>query len=273
MAIEQLAKVIVEESAKSEQKKTMFKDSNRNFGMELLDVQNIDGSEITETEFYPDSERECTEGPQWDETKFDEKNDASDIEETLESLNESENIGAEKKVSTNEEETKELDDTNEEKDDPGEKKGLTDEQKQELKEKTGWSDEIISSIGSMEEAEIYMDASLQEVEIDGKKCVIKDDIDMNQTDEDGISNRERMERGRPPLTKDGHEVELHHIGQKQDSPLAELTTQEHRGVGNDTILHDKNKQSEIDRNEFAKERKNHWKFRVKEGEVQNVKNH
>jgi hypothetical protein len=123
----------------------------------------------------------------------------------------------------------------------------------------------IEGIGSMEEAQIYIDAGLQEAEIDGKKYLIRDDIDMDQLDEDGISNREKMERGRPPITKDGQEVELHHIGQKPDSPLAELTTQEHRGVGNDTILHDKNKESEIDRNEFAKERKSHWKFRAEEG--------
>lgn len=55
---------------------------------------------------------------------------------------------------------------------------------------------------------------------------------------------------------------MHHIGQKPDSPLAELTTEEHRGAGNDTILHDKQKESEIDRNEFAKERKEHWKNRA-----------
>ena len=120
-------------------------------------------------------------------------------------------------------------------------------------------------MGSMEEAEIYMKAGLQEVEINGKKCLIRSDIDMDQKDEDGISNRERMERGRPPITKDGDEVELHHIGQKPDSPLAELTTQEHRGTGKDTILHDKNKESEINRGEFAKERKEHWKSRSEEG--------
>ena len=219
MAIEQLAKAVVEEAARSEQRKPMFEDSNRNSGMELPETESTDGSEKTETAFYPDSEREYSEGPQWDETKF------------------------------------------------GEKKGLTDEQKQELKEKTGWSDEIIDAIGNMEEAEIYMDAGLQEAEIDGKKCLIKTDIDMDQIDEDGISNKERMERGHPPLTNDGQEVELHHIGQKPDSPLAELTTQEHRGTGNDTILHNQNKESEIDRAEFAKERKSHCKSRAEEGGV------
>lgn len=139
---------------------------------------------------------------------------------------------------------------------------LTDEEKKELKERTGWPDEIIDSISSMEEAEIYEKAGLKAVKIDGKWRLIRSDIDLDQVDEDGISNRERMERGRPPLTKDGKEVELHHIGQKQDSPLAELTTEEHRGTGNDTILHDKTKESEIDRTVFAKERKEHWKSRA-----------
>lgn len=139
---------------------------------------------------------------------------------------------------------------------------LTPEEKADIQEKTGWSDDIIDFIGSKEEAEIYMKADLKEVEINGKKCLIRDDIDLDQKDEDGISNRERMERGRPPITKDGEEVELHHIGQKQNSPLAELTMEQHRGVGNDTILHDKTKETEIDRNEFGKERREYWKDRV-----------
>ena len=35
----------------------------------------------------------------------------------------------------------------------------------------------------------------------------------------------------------GHKYELHHIGQKNKSPLAILTKEEHRGKGNDTIWH------------------------------------
>lgn len=140
--------------------------------------------------------------------------------------------------------------------------GLSNEEKKEIQEKTGWSDEVIESIRSKEEAEIYIKANLKEVEINGKKCLIRDDIDLDQADEDGITNRERMEIGRPPITKNGEEVELHHIGQKQNSPLAELTTQEHRGVGNDAILHDKVKETEINRNEFAKERYEHWQSRL-----------
>ena len=70
-----------------------------------------------------------------------------------------------------------------------------------------------------------------------------------------------MEQGLPPLNKDGEPIELHHIGQKANGPLAELTQDEHRGKGNDGILHDKNKETEIDREEFRKERNVHWKER------------
>lgn len=137
---------------------------------------------------------------------------------------------------------------------------LTDAEKGKIQEVTDWSDEIVNSIHSPEEAEIYINANLKEMEINGENCLIRNDINMEQKDELGRTNKERMENGIPPLTKNGETVELHHIGQKSDGPLAELTTQEHRGKGNDTILHDKQKESEINRNEFMKEREDHWQF-------------
>lgn len=150
--------------------------------------------------------------------------------------------------------------------DNSEKKTITDEEKQKIKEETGWSDEIIDEIGSIEEYNIYKEAGLEEVEIDGKKCLVRSDLDLDQKDDFGVTNRERMANGHPPITTNGETVELHHIGQKKDSPLAEVTTQEHRGKGNDTILHDKSKESEIDRNEFGKERASHWRSRANENE-------
>lgn len=146
-----------------------------------------------------------------------------------------------------------------------EKEGLTDEEKAKIKKETGWSDEIIDAIGSMEEYEIYKDAGLQEAEIGDKKCLIRNDIDWNQKDAMGRTNKERAEQGLSPINKDGKVIELHHIGQHADSPLAELTPEEHRGKGNDTILHDKTKESEIDRQAFAGERSTHWEARVNEG--------
>ena len=142
------------------------------------------------------------------------------------------------------------------------KKKLTDEEKQKIKEETGWSDGIVDYIRSMKEYEIYKNAGLEEKETNGKKCLIRSDIDLDQKDEKGRTNKERMEKGKPPLDKNGESIELHHIGQKSDSPFAELTKSEHIKNGNDTILHDKNKESEIDRLiQFKKEKSDHWKAR------------
>ena len=156
-------------------------------------------------------------------------------------------------------EANESDDSNET------KEGLTDEEKCKIKEETGWSDEIIDAICSMKEYEIYRDAGLQEAEIGEKKCLIRSDIDWNQKDAMGRTNKERAEQGLSPINKDGKVIELHHIGQHADSPLAELTPEEHRGKDNDTILHDKTKESEIDRQAFAGERSAHWETRANEG--------
>lgn len=138
------------------------------------------------------------------------------------------------------------------------KLNLTNEEKNQIKKETNWSDEIINSIGSMNEYEIYKGASLQEAEIKEKKCLIRNDIDWEQKDAMGRTNTERAEQGLSPINKDGKVIELHHIGQNSNSPLAELTPEEHRGKGNDLILHDKRKESEIDRQSFAIERSNYW---------------
>lgn len=142
---------------------------------------------------------------------------------------------------------------------------LCEDEKKQIKEESGWSDEIIDALGSMEEYRIYKEAGLIEVEIGEKKCLIRKDIDWEQKDSLGRTNKERAEMGLSPINKDGKVIELHHIGQHADSPLAELTPEQHRGRGNDTVLHDKTKESEIDRQAFASERSNHWETRANEG--------
>lgn len=141
-------------------------------------------------------------------------------------------------------------------------KGLSDAEKSQLQKETGWSNEIIDSISSLQEANIYKQAGLVEAEIGGKPCLIRTDIDWNQKDQFGRTNTERASQGLAPIDSNGQPLELHHIGQHNDSPLAELTVQEHRGKGNDTILHVKSKESEIDRPSFGVERAEHWKVRA-----------
>lgn len=127
--------------------------------------------------------------------------------------------------------------------------GQIDGLAQTIKEQTGWSDEIVNAIRSPEEFKIYKDAGLVEAEVGGKKCLIKPGIDWNQVDSHGLTNAQRAQKGRNPIAKNGELIEYHHIGQRADSPLAELTTSEHGGkdIGNNKILHpnQNNKPSEV----------------------------
>ncbi|MBY0124388.1 HNH/ENDO VII family nuclease [Bacillus sp. S/N-304-OC-R1] len=116
---------------------------------------------------------------------------------------------------------------------------------------------------SQEEKDIYNKANLEKGEVNGRESLQRTDLDYNEKDSFGRTNLERMKEGLAPL-KDGQPIELHHIGQEMDSPLAELTSKEHRGPGNDGVLHDKKKDSEIDRNEFNKERESYWKARAEQ---------
>lgn len=150
-----------------------------------------------------------------------------------------------------------------------ENEGLSEEERQQIKNETGWSDEIIGAIGSIKEYEIYKNAGLKEGEINGRKCLVRSDIDWEQKDSMGRTNSERAEAGLSPINKEGETIELHHIGQKSDGQLAELTPDEHRGKENYSVLHDSQKESEIDRVAFNGERSNHWNERSNAG-VQNA---
>lgn len=140
---------------------------------------------------------------------------------------------------------------------------LTEETETVLSD-SGYSTEVIDNIGSEEEAAIYQDAGLECETVNGKDVLVNNDIDLDQMDDFGDTNLERMGKGKAPLDADGNPIELHHVGQKSDSPLAELTHAQHMEGGNNTVLHDTTKESEIDRSEFAKERVAHWKARAEE---------
>ena len=127
---------------------------------------------------------------------------------------------------------------------------------------------MLDSIGSEAEANIYEGADLEPTQINGKDALMRTDIDYDKKDIFGQTNLDRMNKGLAPLDAEERPVELHHIGQKQDSPLAELTQKEHRGKGNDNILHNKLKESDIDREGFNKERQEHWKARAEQVEGQ-----
>lgn len=144
---------------------------------------------------------------------------------------------------------------------------LSDETREKLKN-DGYPDSILDAMGSEAEGQIYDNANLEATKVNDKDALIRTDIDYDKVDLFGMTNLERMKDGRAPLDADGRPIELHHIGQKQDSPLAELTCAEHRGKGNDNVLHNKLKESEIDRDGFGKERQEYWKARAEQIESQ-----
>lgn len=76
------------------------------------------------------------------------------------------------------------------------------------------------------------------------------------------NNADLIGEGWPPRDSNGDPYELHHIGQRQDSPFAELTWQEHMGGGNNVILHP-NRESAIDRQQFDDEKSRYWQDRFK----------
>ena len=235
-------------------------------GLETISNSHIEENflEIEEKETY--ELKEMPDDIESGKGKSIEPPDVSFIERTTRvSLLEQFSVKATETKATNETTTNESKETKSE--------GLTDEEKQKIKEETGWSDEIIDNIKNMKQYEILKNAGLIEVEINGRKCLIKENIDLDYTDEDGISNRERMERGLAPLdSKTGKPIELHHLGQKADSPLVELTEEEHRtgeyedGKKNQSLWHDNTIESQVhgEGNNWDQERKAHWKDRAEQ---------
>jgi len=132
-----------------------------------------------------------------------------------------------------------------------------------LEEKTFESLQEVFERVSPEEIEIYNQANVETSEVNGREVLVRTDVDYEEKDVFGRTNLERMEIGLAPLVE-GKPIELHHIGQRMDSPLAELKVDEHRGSGNDGILHDKTQGSLINRIEFNQEKVQHWQSRAEE---------
>lgn len=143
------------------------------------------------------------------------------------------------------------------------------EQTRERLSDANWSEEVLDAIGSEAEASLYEEAGLEARDVAGNPALVRTDIDYEHVDFFGRTNLDRMTQGLSPLDKDNRPIELHHIGQTHDAPLAELTRDEHRGPGNDNILHNKRQESEIDRNDFARERADHWKARAADIQARN----
>lgn len=135
--------------------------------------------------------------------------------------------------------------------------GLTMNQAAMIQRESKYPLDVIKSFHSMDEYAVYKAANLKGEKVNGKWALTrKIDWDFIGDATDGRTNEERVIDGLAPLDPTGKYYEVHHIGQKADSPFAILTNKEHHS--NHGILHPKTNDSEIDRNVFAPERRAFW---------------
>jgi len=117
--------------------------------------------------------------------------------------------------------------------------------------------DFIKNFHSMEEYNVYENASLKPVTVNNQKALVKA-IDWDYVDSDGLTNVQRVQKGKAPIDSTGKSYQLHHVGQKSDSPLAILTQDEHQK--NTKVLHYKNGNSNVEHGSvWEKQKKEFWR--------------
>jgi hypothetical protein len=135
-------------------------------------------------------------------------------------------------------------------------------QRRLLNEFSPYSDQITPYIRTTQELSVYTQNGLRESSIFDRPC-LQSEINLEATDAMGRTNVERMAAGRAPIDENGDPVNLHHIGQREESPLAELPDRVHKQY--DAVLHDKTIPTEVHGlgNNWNEERSQYWRERVK----------
>jgi len=97
----------------------------------------------------------------------------------------------------------------------------------------------------------------------GKKVYQRDSlINPNHLDNFNRTNIERMREGLAPIGHDGLSINLHHSIQNDDSPIIELTETMHIKWSSTLHINDNDIESGIDRENFNEWRKEYWKTRA-----------
>ena len=140
-----------------------------------------------------------------------------------------------------------------------------------LSRESGWSPETVRWITTREEYQLYKNIGLSEAKTGGEKSLIRK-VDFESII-DGMSNEERIQHDWSPIDKETSEkIELHHMGQEFESPYVELTSSEHRKVGNYNLLHPKRTGSWRETKELMRQNKRrkveYWKNRMKDNKTE-----
>lgn len=122
--------------------------------------------------------------------------------------------------------------------------GLTMNQAAAIQKETKYPLDVIKQFKSMDEYNIYKNAGLTSKMLNNKTTLVQN-IDLNITDEFGLTNLQRMKQGLPPLDATKTPFQLHHVGQNSDGTLAMLTRAQHMQGGNNGILHNLGEVSKV----------------------------
>lgn len=147
--------------------------------------------------------------------------------------------------------------------------GLTMNEVAQIQKESKYPLDLIKSMHSMEEYEVYKNAGVKSITVNGESMLIRKDLDITSVVDDmGRTNLERMQEGLAALDKDGHAYELHHIGQRNDSPLAILTRKEH----DNTALHwNTNTDNPSSQSGWSSQKRKFWEAiakMIEDGEIQ-----
>ncbi|MBP9878437.1 MAG: HNH/ENDO VII family nuclease, partial [Alphaproteobacteria bacterium] len=97
------------------------------------------------------------------------------------------------------------------------------------------------------------------------KVYKRDDlIDLNRVDEMGRTNFQRMQKGLAPKGPDGEPMNLHHMLQTKNGPIAEVTDTFHKEYKRIIHINPSSTPSGIYRPEFDRWRNQYWKERARE---------
>lgn len=135
-----------------------------------------------------------------------------------------------------------------------------------ISEHSHFSDKINHKISTKYELRKYEQIGLVETTIAGEQALIRNDIDFSYISDykgEVLTNYQRMERGLAPIDpRTEKPIELHHIGQYQDSPLAELTHEEHNDK-NKLLHYELPSDVHSDEDAWHQRRKQHWVDRAR----------
>lgn len=147
--------------------------------------------------------------------------------------------------------------------------GLTMNEAAKIQKETKWPLAIVKSLHSYDEFVIYKNAGLQPMKLGSGKFAFAREIDWKLIDSKGRTNVERVSKwGLAPIDSNGKSFELHHVGQKADSPLAMLTWEEHHSSDNYSVLHYAEEGKGVADDVWNQQRKEFWEEILKIAKAQ-----